>query len=333
MVRGDRLDSLRGKRWPSISSRYANSNGTCMSPFSGGGGLEDSIQNRFAADLDGSSQGVGEGPAFPAIHSMISRAVPAESRSTAVAAVTASSYVGCVAALSLSPGIIEGRGWPSVFYIFGASGFAWLPLWAIYTSRSSLACAIGQKQLPSPSSGSGGSEGGGFDIALIGKLAKERGVLAILAAQYTQSWGLYGSAQPGTAQCFLCCLHSTRMIETFQTPLSFLSVPHPRHTRMAPDSSFGAIWRPCGGPRRVHRRSICCARYPSLGTLTSTQQRQGPPLSRTPSFEHIFSQSSNHPGPCLGAVGLASGIIADRMISGGTAPKDCRCACQPSSKV
>ena len=193
MVRGDRLDSLRGKRWPSISSRYANSNGTCMSPFSGGGGLEDSIQNRFAADLDGSSQGVGEGPAFPAIHSMISRAVPAESRSTAVAAVTASSYVGCVAALSLSPGIIEGRGWPSVFYIFGASGFAWLPLWAIYTSRSSLACAIGQKQLPSPSSGSGGSEGGGFDIALIGKLAKERGVLAILAAQYTQSWGLYGS--------------------------------------------------------------------------------------------------------------------------------------------
>jgi hypothetical protein len=262
---------------------------------------------------------------------MISRAVPAELRSTAVAAVTASSYVGCVAALSLSPGIIEGQGWPSVFYIFGASGFAWLPLWAIYTSRSSLASAIGRRELPSPPSGSVGVEGGGFDVALIGKLAKERGVLAILAAQYTQSWGLYGSTQPAEAQCFLYCLHSTTMIETSDITLSLLSVPHPRHTGMASDSPFGALWRRCGGPRRVHRRPIRRARYPSPSTLTSTQQRQGPPLSRTPSFEDLLGL--NHPGPCSGAVGLASGIIADRMISGGTASKDCRCAGQPSLKA
>ena len=44
--------------------------------------------------------GVGEGPAFPAIHSMISRGVLPQHQSTAVSLVTAASYVGSVCAFA-----------------------------------------------------------------------------------------------------------------------------------------------------------------------------------------------------------------------------------------
>jgi ACS family sodium-dependent inorganic phosphate cotransporter len=44
--------------------------------------------------------GVGEGPAFPAIHSMISRVVLPQHQSTAVSLVTAASYVGSVCAFA-----------------------------------------------------------------------------------------------------------------------------------------------------------------------------------------------------------------------------------------
>lgn len=58
------------------------------------------------------AMGLGEGVAFPAIHSIISRSVPGESQSTAVGIVTAASYAGTALAFGLSPAIIDNWGWP-----------------------------------------------------------------------------------------------------------------------------------------------------------------------------------------------------------------------------
>ena len=79
--------------------------------------------------------GVGEGPAFPAVHSMISRAVLPQHQSTAVAAVTSASYVGSVAAFIICPLLFETtffeKSWEAVFYFFGGLGLLFLPLWTL----------------------------------------------------------------------------------------------------------------------------------------------------------------------------------------------------------
>jgi len=80
--------------------------------------------------------GLGEGVAFPAIHSVIGRSVPREKQSTAVALVTASSYAGTALAFAVAPFVIETIGWPWVFYIFGASAALWLPFWTPLTISS-----------------------------------------------------------------------------------------------------------------------------------------------------------------------------------------------------
>lgn len=73
--------------------------------------------------------GVGEGVAFPAIHTLIARNVPVGAQSTAVGVVTAASYMGTALAFGVSPWLISTYGWPSVFYVFAALALLWLPLW------------------------------------------------------------------------------------------------------------------------------------------------------------------------------------------------------------
>ena len=73
--------------------------------------------------------GVGEGVAFPSIHSLVSKHVPSSLQSSAVGIITAASYAGTAIAFYISPILIANFGWPSVFYIFGALGLLWLPIW------------------------------------------------------------------------------------------------------------------------------------------------------------------------------------------------------------
>lgn len=72
-----------------------------------------------------------QGIAFPAIHSLISASVPRSFQSSAVAIVTAASYGGAALASGVAPLLIDASGWPSVFYVFGASALLWLPLWLL----------------------------------------------------------------------------------------------------------------------------------------------------------------------------------------------------------
>ncbi|EKX38160.1 hypothetical protein GUITHDRAFT_158528 [Guillardia theta CCMP2712] len=132
--------------------------------------------------------GVGEGPAFPAIHSMISRTIPNERKTTVVAIVTAASYVGSLLAFAVCPAIMASSSWDSVFYSFGSLGLVWLPLWFLYTRFfPSL-----DKSTVAITDVSGNTAPGNNVLELTRSLLFKKEVWAIIVAQYTQSWGLYG---------------------------------------------------------------------------------------------------------------------------------------------
>jgi ACS family sodium-dependent inorganic phosphate cotransporter len=165
--------------------------------------------------------GVGEGVAFPAIHSLIATNVPRERQSTAVGFATAASYAGTAIAFGLAPVVIASRGWPDVFHLFGASALFWLPFWLPVRERRKAVVVGG---------GGGGREGGGVNeaspllmqqqqqqqrnsgggnsataaatpkppssssssTAALRRLWSRREVKAIAACQYAQSYGMYG---------------------------------------------------------------------------------------------------------------------------------------------
>eukprot|EP00191_Tetraselmis_sp_GSL018_P011763 CAMPEP_0177597806 /NCGR_PEP_ID=MMETSP0419_2-20121207/11931_1 /TAXON_ID=582737 /ORGANISM="Tetraselmis sp., Strain GSL018" /LENGTH=527 /DNA_ID=CAMNT_0019090047 /DNA_START=239 /DNA_END=1822 /DNA_ORIENTATION=+ len=155
--------------------------------------------------------GVGEGVAFPAIHSLISRGVPQKFQSTSVAAVTAASYIGTALAFGLSPAIIEDAGWEWSFYIFGSAALLWLPCWLPLDVAERTAVKARQSPLPPsgpqdeeeplmeanggggpPTTSSSGEPPEDSGIRNLVRLLRKREVVAICIAQYTQSWGLYG---------------------------------------------------------------------------------------------------------------------------------------------
>jgi ACS family sodium-dependent inorganic phosphate cotransporter len=74
--------------------------------------------------------GVGEGVAMPAMNSLIARHVPPSERSRALSTVYSGFFLGSAAGLGVSPFLVSLAGWPSVFYIFGASGIVWWFFWA-----------------------------------------------------------------------------------------------------------------------------------------------------------------------------------------------------------
>eukprot|EP00960_Hanusia_phi_P036420 752303-Hanusia_phi.AAC.7 len=128
--------------------------------------------------------GVGEGPAFPAIHSMISRTIPDDRKTTAVAIVTAASYVGSLLAFAVCPTIIASSRWDNIFFSFGSLGLAWLPLWFLYTrffpSIDKRPVAVGDV--------SADAAAGNDILGITRSLLLKKEVWAIIVAQYTQSW-------------------------------------------------------------------------------------------------------------------------------------------------
>ncbi|GIL86331.1 hypothetical protein Vretimale_13699 [Volvox reticuliferus] len=134
--------------------------------------------------------GVGEGVAFPSIHSLIARNVPVRNQTTAVGIVTAASYAGTALAFGISPLIISKFGWQWVFYSFAGLALLWLPLWLPVQTLDKLKLAAAAPppagDVTAAADGSGG--GGGGPWALL----RRREVWAICVTQYAQSWGMYG---------------------------------------------------------------------------------------------------------------------------------------------
>ncbi|KAG2453915.1 hypothetical protein HYH02_002118 [Chlamydomonas schloesseri] len=164
--------------------------------------------------------GVGEGVAFPSIHSLISRNVPAGNRTTAVGIVTAASYAGTALAFGVSPWIISNFGWEMVFYSFAGLAVLWLPFWLpvvtldkfrsapsspvasmesdTEAASSAAVAAAAEKAAAAAAAVSSSGNGNGSSSSAVASttdswaLLKRREVWAICGAQYAQSWGMYG---------------------------------------------------------------------------------------------------------------------------------------------
>jgi cyanate permease len=170
-----------------------------------------------------------QGIAFPAVHSIISAAVPARHTSSVVAIVTAASYAGMAASAGAAPWIIENFSWPMVFYSFGASALLWLPFWlatsvphrlpedaagngvgnCVPDSQSRLVpesedlraaqedameLSIDNALAESSRHANGRDQVLGHSFGLdraFWALVQRREVWAICVAQYCQSWGMY----------------------------------------------------------------------------------------------------------------------------------------------
>jgi ACS family sodium-dependent inorganic phosphate cotransporter len=75
--------------------------------------------------LSRAAVGLGEAVAPSAATDMVSRIVPPEERSRAVAFVFAGLHFGSIAGLLAAPWLIANAGWPAVFLSFGAAGLVW----------------------------------------------------------------------------------------------------------------------------------------------------------------------------------------------------------------
>jgi len=123
--------------------------------------------------------GLGEGVAFPAVHSLIARSVPVQRQSGAVAFVTAASSAGAALAFFIVPGLISEFGWPASFELFGGAALLWLPLWL-------------RVRVPAPPRVDAAPKPFWLGMQQLLPLLRRREVQAICAAQYCGSFGLYG---------------------------------------------------------------------------------------------------------------------------------------------
>jgi ACS family sodium-dependent inorganic phosphate cotransporter len=75
------------------------------------------------------AMGCGEAAMFPAAYNIYGRWVLPAERSRAVAILISGIPLGTLFALMTTGWIVSTYGWPSVFYIFGATGFVWTAIW------------------------------------------------------------------------------------------------------------------------------------------------------------------------------------------------------------
>lgn len=75
--------------------------------------------------------GLGEAATFPSSYNLYGRWVLPAERSRAVALLIGGIPLGTLFALTTTGWIVERFGWPSVFYLFGASGFVWCAAWYV----------------------------------------------------------------------------------------------------------------------------------------------------------------------------------------------------------
>ncbi|GFR48794.1 hypothetical protein Agub_g10743, partial [Astrephomene gubernaculifera] len=244
--------------------------------------------------------GVGEGVAFPSIHSLISRNVPARSQTTAVGIVTAASYAGTALAFGVSPYLISRFGWEWVFYGFASLALLWLPLWLPVVTldrfrasgQQQSTIATGEEHL-APSDGSDGSS------SLTAASCGDAGQLG--AASSSSSSPPLTSSSVNTTTTTT----TTAMTATRTTP------PAVAITATAPVDMWALL-------RRREVRAICIAQYAQSWGMYGL-------LNWLPTF---FSEYYNIqladlgsytllPYVFQGGLGAATGFMADRLLRSG----------------
>lgn len=133
--------------------------------------------------------GLGEGLAYPATFTLLSRWVPAHERSRATTFCHSAASLGVVAAILVAPWIAVTLGWEAIFYIFGGIGFFWYFFWHRYASSTprkhpSITC----EELDEIEQTTGNDE----KITVPwSELARLPAVWAVFVNHFCFSWGLF----------------------------------------------------------------------------------------------------------------------------------------------
>lgn len=257
---------------------------TCLTPPAAAMGVPALIAMRI-------SMGLGEGVAFPAIHSIISRSVPGEHQSTAVGVVTAASYAGTALAFGLSPLLIDRLGWEWVFYLFGAAAIVWLPFW-----------------LPQRIAGGSGGGGGGKGFNILSLFSSSAATPAVPPSASAESLG--EDSRPPPPQRVLS--NAGSIVSEAETEWSDGVAVAYRAQQLRQGVGFAALIR------QPEVWAICGAQYTGSWGFYGL-------LNWLPSFfkDHYHVEVAELGGLTLlpflvqGGVGAASGLLADRLLQRG----------------
>ncbi|WIA14652.1 hypothetical protein OEZ85_003155 [Tetradesmus obliquus] len=135
--------------------------------------------------------GIGEGVAMPAMNNLLSRWVPVAERSRSLSLVYSGMFIGSIAGLALSPGLIGALGWPSVFYGFGSLGVLWYGLWsskAASTPSEDPLCSNAEKAYILANTSVSGKSTRSIPW---GKLLSRKEVWAIIVCHFCHNWGTF----------------------------------------------------------------------------------------------------------------------------------------------
>ncbi len=157
---------------------------TLLTPFSAMASFPVLIATRIA-------MGVGEGVAFPATYNLLGRWVPALERSRSAAFTLSGISMGTLFAVSITPWVVVGYGWPAIFYLFGAFGFIWFAFWwRLGGDRPAIPVdqdPVGEGATP-PTSALMDGDNPETPWRLI---LTHRPVWAIIVAHFCNNWGLF----------------------------------------------------------------------------------------------------------------------------------------------
>ncbi len=134
--------------------------------------------------------GLGEAATFPASYSLFGRWVPDGERARSVGLLLSGIPLGTLFALTTTGWLVSTFGWPSVFYLFGATGVVWTFIWMRQVSDSPAnhpGITAEERTLLAPLSD-------GHDPAAAvpwRELLSHRAVWALIVNHFCSNWGLY----------------------------------------------------------------------------------------------------------------------------------------------
>jgi ACS family sodium-dependent inorganic phosphate cotransporter len=138
------------------------------------------------------AMGLGEGVAFPCVYHMFGRWVPARERSRAASFNLAAIPAGTLVAIIVTPYLAVNFGWPSVFYVFGATGVIWFVFWwLLVVDKPSLDSRMGEPERAMFRSEEEKGDTSESKSIPWRTLLTRKPVWAIIIAHFCNNWGLY----------------------------------------------------------------------------------------------------------------------------------------------
>ena len=133
--------------------------------------------------------GLGEGLAYPAAFTLLSRWVPERERTRSTTLSHSAGSMGVIFAILVAPWIAIHLGWEYIFYLFGATGFVWFIFWQRHASSTPRECHnISSEELRLIAATAGTDE----RIAVPWReLARLPAIWAVVINHFCFGWGLY----------------------------------------------------------------------------------------------------------------------------------------------